>query len=192
MFRQYSKAAQYYIYLSDVSARGSGWELAFRKSRQFTRGQTLQELLTPKSVEFFSREGKRLGDKYSLDGQIREIIGIPIDTLQGKSLSSFSVSIRISQARTRETKREEDKAYSLIGIFSVYISLIYSEGETEAFERLQSEIIKRDSQQEKLLQDKNQYIEQIYIFSTTNFLIGLILVPLQARTSLGLSSILFL
>jgi hypothetical protein len=192
MFRWYRDAAQCYVYLSDVSARGSGWKSAFRKSRWFTRGWTLQELIAPRSVEFFSGEGKRLGDKNSLDQQVREITGIPIDALQGKSLSSFSVPMRISWAKKRETKREEDKAYSLMGIFGIHMSPIYGEGEAEAFERLYSKIVKRDSQPEKLLQDKNWHVEQISKFSTANCLTGLTRVPPQSRTSLGLSSILFL
>ncbi|PVH70703.1 heterokaryon incompatibility [Cadophora sp. DSE1049] len=136
MFRWYSEAVQCYVYLSDVSARGSEWEPAFRKSRWFTRGWTLQELLAPKSVEFFSGEGEPLGSKNSLDQQVREITGIPIDALQGKSLSSFPVPVRISWTRKRETKREEDMAYSLMGIFGIHMSPIYGEGKDEAFERL--------------------------------------------------------
>jgi hypothetical protein len=34
------------------------WESAFQWSRWFARGWTLQELLAPRSVEFFSKEGK--------------------------------------------------------------------------------------------------------------------------------------
>ena len=79
MFRWYQRAAKCYVYLSDVSTskrkRGDEnalnmWEQAFRKSRWFTRGWTLQELLAPTSVEFFSKEGNRLGDKQSLQQQI--------------------------------------------------------------------------------------------------------------------------
>jgi len=83
MFRWYSEAAQCYVYLSDVSAHGSGWKSAFRESRWFTRGWTLQELLAPKSVEFFSRDGERLGDKISLGQEVREITGIPTDAQNG-------------------------------------------------------------------------------------------------------------
>jgi hypothetical protein len=190
MFRWYCDAVQCYVYLSDVSACGS----AFRNSRWFTRGWTLQELLAPRSVKFFSGEGKLLGSKDSLGQQVREITGIPIDALQGKSLSSFSVPARLSWAKKRETKRQEDKAYSLMGIFGIHMSPIYGEGEAEAFERLHSEIVRRGSQQEKLLQvpqDKDWHVELISKFSTANCSTGLMPVPLQARTSLGLSSILF-
>src|SRR2546429_4984461 len=78
MFRWYQKAAKCYVYLSDVSTakrKASDhfseftWEPAFRGSRWFTRGWTLQDLLAPGSVEFFSREGKQLGDKRTLERQ---------------------------------------------------------------------------------------------------------------------------
>src|SRR5436189_404821 len=76
MFRWYRNAAKCYVYLSDVSvgecdpnSKVFPWESAFQASRWFTRGWTLQELLAPKLVEFFSHEGKRLGDKRSLERQ---------------------------------------------------------------------------------------------------------------------------
>jgi hypothetical protein len=70
MFRWYQNAARCYVYLSDVSKPGTGlddqraWEEAFRKSRWFTRGWTLQELIAPRLVDFFSSEGRRLGSKF--------------------------------------------------------------------------------------------------------------------------------
>lgn len=95
------------------------------------------------SVEFFSKEGKRLGDKQSLERQIHEITGIAISALRGSALSGFSVADRISWTIKRETKREEDRAYSLLGIFDVYMPLIYGEGWENAFRRLRGEINKQ-------------------------------------------------
>ena len=148
MFRWYRNAAKCYVYLSDVSrpalqaVNQLPWELAFRKSRWFTRGWTLQELIAPTSVEFFSKEGEQLGDKSSLSRHIHEITGIPIKVLQGGPQSDFSVTERMSWADKRETTREEDKAYSLLGIFDVYMPLIYGEGRDSAFKRLRGEINK--------------------------------------------------
>jgi hypothetical protein len=149
MFRWYRNATRCYVYLSDVSSplfntsdevHPLPWEWDFRKSRWFTRGWTLQELLAPLSVEFFSQECKRLGDKSSLSEQIYEITGIPKLALQGARLSQFSVNDRLSWIERRQTKLEEDKAYSLLGIFDVYISPIYGEGTGSAFNRLLDEI----------------------------------------------------
>jgi hypothetical protein len=123
MFQWYRGAAKCYAYLSDVSVPELDedqltWEQAFRNSRWFTRGWTLQELLAPTSVEFFSSEGKRLGDKTSLVQQIHEITGIAYGALQGVPLSTFSVDERLSWVAKRQTTRKEDKAYCLLGILT--------------------------------------------------------------------------
>jgi hypothetical protein len=149
MFRWYHNAGKCYVYLSDVSISGSinkdqssrwTWEPAFQKSRWFTRGWTLQELIAPASVEFFSVEGERLGDKKLLERQIHEITGITAQALQGDPLSHFSVNERLSWAAKRKTKREEDAAYSLLGIFDIHMPLIYGEGREKALIRLYKEI----------------------------------------------------
>lgn len=146
MFRWYRHADQCYVYLSDVSVNNEGkdgtgkrWKPAFRKSRWFTRGWTLQELIAPKVVEFFSHEGDLLGSKNSLQQLIHEITQIPIEALRGDPLSDFSVNARLRWAENRVTKRQEDRAYSLMGIFDVFMLLIYGEGE-HAFVRQQKKI----------------------------------------------------
>ncbi|KAF2466664.1 uncharacterized protein BDR25DRAFT_359180, partial [Lindgomyces ingoldianus] len=113
MFRWYRNAARCYVYLSDP------WELEFQRSRWFTRGWTLQELLAPSSVEFFSQEGKRLDNEYSGFSAPRG----PFILVQRQQLN-------------------EDKAYSLLGIFRVYVLPIYGEGTAMAFKRLMDEISK--------------------------------------------------
>lgn len=136
MFVWYSKAEKCYVYLSDVSAQSNDydhterpWESAFRQSKWFTRGWTLQELLAPRSVEFFSQEGNRLGDRNVLKQIIHEVTGIPIDALRGKALSSFSIDERLRWAAKRETQRSEDKAYCLWGIFDICLHVLYGEGD---------------------------------------------------------------
>ena len=148
MFRWYRNAAKCYVYLTDVSrpALGAGvglsWESSFRKSRWFKRGWTLQELIAPASVEFFSKEGEQLGSKRSLERHVHEVTGIPVKALQGSPLSEFSVPERMLWAEDRDTTRKEDKAYSLLGIFDVHMPLIYGEGREKAFKRLREEIDK--------------------------------------------------
>ena len=157
MFRWYQNAAKCYVYLSDISIGGSGgnslsshyvWKPAFRCCRWFSRGWTLQELIAPTSVEFFSMDGERLGDKNSLSQTIHEITGITVRALQGSPLSQFSFDERMAWAARRETKREEDAAYSLLGIFDVHMPLIYGEGREKAFNRLQKEF--RESSEDDL------------------------------------------
>jgi hypothetical protein len=151
MFRWYHDAAKCYVYLADVpkpaldadvNSSPLPWESSFRKSRWFTRGWTLQELVAPASVEFFSKGGEKLGNKKSLERHLHEITGIPVKVLRGSSLSDFSVPERMSWVEKRETTRKEDMAYSLLGIFDVYMPLIYGEGRENAFRRLREEIDK--------------------------------------------------
>jgi hypothetical protein len=61
----------------------------------FTRGWTLQELIAPSLVAFFSKEGEMLGNKRSLERHIHEITGIPVNALRGGALSDFSITERM-------------------------------------------------------------------------------------------------
>lgn len=159
MFRWYRDACRCYVYLSDVSITvnqsQSSWEPIFRTSEWFTRGWTLQELIAPASVEFFTKEGQRLGDKTSLEHQIHEITGIAIPALRGAPLSQFEVEECFKWAETRRTTREEDWAYCLLGIFGIFMPLIYGEGKAHAVRRLKKEIAEaRNSSDGSKLQAK--------------------------------------
>jgi hypothetical protein len=147
MFRWYCQSTKCYVYLSDVlrnavNSDALTWESAFRESRWFTRGWTLQELIAPTSVEFFSKGGGLLGDKSTLERHVCEITGIPAKALRGGSLLDFSIAERMSWARRRTTTCEEDQAYSLLGIFDISIPVIYGEGREKALRRLREEIDK--------------------------------------------------
>jgi hypothetical protein len=142
MFRWYQNSARCYAYLSDVSivTPGNGAKSAVKKSKWFTRGWTLQELIAPRSVDFFSKEGSWLGNKASLEHTLHEITGIAIGCLRGSPLSYFTVRERKSWAEKRQTKKEEDEAYCLLGIFDIYMPLIYGEGREKALVRLEKKI----------------------------------------------------
>ena len=155
MFEWYQNSSRCYVYLMDVSADEDAaddtadgavvsqpWGTAFCKSSWFTRGWTLQELLAPTNVMFFSREGKRLGSKTTLQRWIHEITAIPYRALQGEPLSTFSIAERLSWAKSRRTTRKEDKAYSLHGIFNVFMLSNYGEGDY-AWVRLQELLEKK-------------------------------------------------
>jgi hypothetical protein len=148
MFRWYQNAARCYVFLLDVpygkrkadtELTECPWIAAFRASRWFTRGWTLQELLAPGSVEFFSMEWRRLGDKTSLQTHIHEATRIPNAALQGAPLSQFSINERMKWSEHRETKVPEDRAYCLIGIFGIQMTPFYGEGVNGAFRRLMEE-----------------------------------------------------
>jgi Heterokaryon incompatibility protein (HET) len=150
MFRWYKDAVKCYVYLLDISIPDSkvrsdskvDFESAFRTAKWFTRGWTLQELLAPSSIEFFSADYQRLGDKLSLERLIHQRTGIPVEALQGYDPTKFSVDERVSWVAKRETKYEEDMAYSLLGVFGIFLPLIYGEGRENAFRRLREEVNK--------------------------------------------------
>jgi hypothetical protein len=170
MFRWYRNAAKCYVYLADVStltfdasdkSSQPPWESVFRKSKWFTRGWTLQELIAPASVEFFSKEGVYLGNEKSLEQYIHNITGIPLKALQGSPLSGFRVTERMVWIEKRETTRKEDKAYSLLGIFDVHMPLIYGEGERNAFKRLREEINKASKSEQTYGQSEDRYLADL-------------------------------
>lgn len=151
MYRWYRDAVRCYVYLADMATRAQMRmescsktpSPAIKGCRWFTRGWTLQELIAPRSVEFFCSNGYKLGDKASLEQELSEITRLPNMVLRGCSLSQYSFEERISWAQHRETTREEDKAYSLFGICGVHMPLIYGEGGDNALRRLWDEISKR-------------------------------------------------
>src|SRR5688500_9401469 len=108
------------ITLSPLVQHELSWESTLRASRRFTAGWTLQELLAPTPVEFFTREGARLGDKISLAQQIHRITRIPVLALGEAPPSQFGVDERLAWAETHQTTRKEDWAYCFLGIFGIF------------------------------------------------------------------------
>lgn len=160
MFYWYEAATRCYVYLADVpgpdisdvngsdtnnpgfSDPASKIASALSKSRWFKRGWTLQELIAPKSVQFFSRKDELLGDKRTLGQQIHQITGVAMGALQGKPLDQFSEEDRLSWAARREKTVEEDAAYCMLGIFNIHMPLIRGEGREKAPDRLRRKIQK--------------------------------------------------
>ncbi|OWY55385.1 HET-like protein [Alternaria alternata] len=134
MFRWYRDSAKCYVYLEDVSNDSfeywddheHDYSLQFQESRWFTRGWTLQELLAPKDVKFYTKQGGLIGRK---SGMVTP-------------LSHFSIDQRMKWSEGRKTTRQEDLAYSLLGIFDIQMTLYYGEGRERAFERLERKIRK--------------------------------------------------
>ena len=139
MYRWYQETGVCYAYLADVPPNAVDDE--FAKSRWFTRGWTLQELIAPSTVIFLDQKWQKMGTKSSWQRIISEITGIPANILLGGDLEHASVAQKMSWASKRKTTRVEDIAYCLMGIFGINMPMLYGEGE-RAFIRLQEEIIK--------------------------------------------------
>ncbi|KAI1177690.1 hypothetical protein F4777DRAFT_540997 [Nemania sp. FL0916] len=138
MFQWYKSSEVCYTYLNDVS---DNIESNLERCRWVARGWTLQELLAPREVVFYSRDWQYLGTRSKLSAHIARITGIDEAYLTGKSLSKACIAHRMSWAAKRTTTRKEDMAYCLLGIFDVNMSLIYGEGQ-KAFRRLQEVLIR--------------------------------------------------
>jgi hypothetical protein len=148
MFQWYRKAVVCYVLLEDLT-KDTALDVTLAdglsRCRWFTRGWTLQELLAPKLVEIFNKAWVHIGTKSDHAEAISELTGITTDVLLNETdISTVSVAERMSWASNRQTKRKEDMAYCLLGIFDVNMPLIYGEGE-KAFRRLQEEIIKHSN-----------------------------------------------
>jgi hypothetical protein len=140
IFRWYQEAQICYAFLSDVSAGDDPHDpqSEFFSSKWFRRGWTLQELLAPLNVRVYDSDWRCLGAKGDLCDVIEKINGIPTQFLLGiMELYHASVAQRMSWAAGRATKRKEDIAYCLLGIFSVNMPMIYGEGD-KAFRRSKS------------------------------------------------------
>ncbi|KAK7735272.1 hypothetical protein SLS53_007663 [Cytospora paraplurivora] len=159
MFQWYSRAMICYAYLADVAwdgDRGGEDEKMFhevQRSRWFKRGWTLQELIAPKEVRFFDKSWSFLGSKSSWAPFLEETTRIPQSVLgNAAAMRDIPVGQRMIWAFDRETTREEDLAYCLLGIFDINMPLLYGEG-PRAFWRLQEEIMKHEDDHTLFLWD---------------------------------------
>ncbi|KAI0190939.1 heterokaryon incompatibility protein-domain-containing protein [Xylaria flabelliformis] len=153
MFAWYADSHRCYVYLADFAWNMGSFEFLntaqLSQCRWFKRGWTLQELLAPETLLFFDMFWREFGNRG--DGRFRfqlsEITGIKTMYLEFRPwIAQASVSERMSWVAHRETTREEDIAYCLLGIFGINMSLIYGEGR-RAFLRLQEEIIRVSNDQ---------------------------------------------
>ncbi|KAK5108065.1 hypothetical protein LTR62_008839 [Meristemomyces frigidus] len=149
MFEWYKEAKVCCVYLSDVPELSAGLEVvleAMNKSVWFTRGWTLQELLAPRRLTFFTARWEYFGsrDEERTGQLIADATRIPMDILQGtRELTEASLAQRMSWLSKRKTTKPEDVAYSVLGIFEVNMPLLYGEGAVKAFIRLQQEITRK-------------------------------------------------
>jgi hypothetical protein len=150
MWRWYRNSRVCYTYLNDVSTNtdATARDTALAESKWFTRGWTLQELLAPSKLVIYDTTWQRIGTREELAGEITKITKIDASYLSSDTsrITDASVAEKMSWASMRQTKKIEDVAYSLLGIFDVNMPLLYGEG-AKAFHRLQGEIMKQSDDQ---------------------------------------------
>ncbi|KAK6070977.1 het domain-containing protein [Seiridium cupressi] len=177
MYKWYSEAKICYVYLTDVTfpdreshlgmfagqSDVKGWFLnamehkrddlmrimqsRFMNCRWWTRGWTLQELLAPLHVVFFSEDWTLLGRKSEIAPWVSVSTKIHKEVLEDRAkIKSYSIAQRMSWAADRTTTVVEDMAYCLLGIFDINMPMLYGQGRN-AFRKLQEEIINRSDDQ---------------------------------------------
>lgn len=159
MYRWYLNSKVCIVYLAETprSSTLDGME----RDRWFTRGWTLQEYLAPKVIKFHGQDWYPLtsyisvsrninNDKFPetvtlIQEKIEKATGIPPSlgsssehdhSHSSSPLSRGRIIKQMQWAARRETTRQEDRSYSLMGIFNVSFSIAYGEGGERAFFRL--------------------------------------------------------
>ena len=163
MFNWYAEAECCLAYLEDVQpgAQSSDSQLldsALSGSEWFRRGWTLQELIAPQKVVFLSQYCKAIGRKGHMDPEDLEGLGsIPDITSLVSNITKIPEEVlydsdnrkkcddeeKKNWMKGRLTTRVEDLAYCLLGIFEVFIPLVYGEGH-QAHARLLKEIMAKN------------------------------------------------
>lgn len=147
MYDWYWNAEICYAYLVDVpkTDKATVSECLFSKSRWFTRGWTIQELLAPVVVEFYDQSWTLIGTKASLATIVECATKIDRKYLLNRYLiRDATISTKFSWASKRNTSRPEDTAYCLLGLVGVHMPMLYGEG-LQAFYRLQLELLKKSA-----------------------------------------------
>ncbi|KAF5333058.1 hypothetical protein D9758_017863 [Tetrapyrgos nigripes] len=138
MYDYYQHSVVCYVFLNDFTIRTSA-SVSISDSTWFSRGWTLQELIAPSSVKFYTADWGHYGDRSCsyLHTAIASKTGIPSSVLNGrKRIREVGIEEKMSWSIRRETTKEEDKVYCLLGLLGVTLEPRYGEGAESAFERL--------------------------------------------------------
>ncbi|KAI5988566.1 hypothetical protein EDD15DRAFT_2172338, partial [Pisolithus albus] len=144
MFAWYRQSALTIVYLFDVPDTGS-----IGSSEWFRRGWTLQELLAPRTVLFYTRNWSLYKNLTSANhkedaavlAELARATGIAPWSLHYFSPGMDNARSRLQWASSRLTTRPEDIAYSLFGIFNLHLPVLYGESAEHALGRLLTEIV---------------------------------------------------
>ncbi|KAI0545175.1 HET-domain-containing protein [Xylaria curta] len=151
MLKWYSDATICITYLNDVQKHESYGNALDTKcldslerngpSIWFSRGWTLQELLSPQDMRFYDKDWNFIGTKTTLARVLEEITGIDKRYLtREERFETACIATKMSWMAGRTTTRVEDIAYSMLGILNINMTTQYGEG-LRAFKRLQQALL---------------------------------------------------
>ncbi|KAI9569767.1 heterokaryon incompatibility protein-domain-containing protein, partial [Boletus coccyginus] len=149
MYKWYANAYLCVVYLADSSSFAD-WD----HESWFTRGWTLQELLAPKRVRFYNKDWHPFTPPGTDDDRKFSSVVSPLENASGISRAAFATDNSqgvhratcweiMSWAARRRTTRVEDRAYCLIWLFRVSLTITYGEGQ-RAFTRLVEAILAKN------------------------------------------------
>ena len=148
MFSWYRQSALTIVHLADVSGTGT-----LTSSVWFKRGWTLQELLAPRCLLFFTRDWllyRGISSNHKKNriilGELEQAAGITSRHLTHFYPSVDDARSRLQWASTRFTTRPEDISYSLFGVFGLHIPVLYGESVGNALGRLLAEVISKSGE----------------------------------------------
>lgn len=135
MFGWYQGSAITIIFLGGVRSPSRRGDLV--KSMWNTRAWTLQEYHASKVVRFYNEDWTLyMGldipnhkDSPEIISEMEEATGVSARTLMELRPGRNNIREKLRLASTREMTRVEDAAYSLLGIFSISLSVVYGEGD---------------------------------------------------------------
>jgi hypothetical protein len=123
MFKWYENSEICFASIDDAPAGSGDIGKSMSKSRWFTRGWTLQELLAPKELIFFASDWSLIGTRHEYAWIVSDITGIEQKYLESQDtvsiqarqvlISSATVAQSMDWASKRTTTRGEDMSYCL-------------------------------------------------------------------------------
>ncbi|KAI6155067.1 hypothetical protein BKA82DRAFT_934925, partial [Pisolithus tinctorius] len=146
MFAWYRQSALTIVYLSDVPDIG-----AFGTTEWFRHGWTLQELLAPERILFYTRNWSLYKNLTSSNHKADVAVLKELEMATGIEswfLTNFFSGLddarsRLQWASSRRTTQPEDITYSLFGIFNLHLPILYGESAEDSLGRLLAEIMSR-------------------------------------------------
>ncbi|KAK7965197.1 hypothetical protein PG988_010201 [Apiospora saccharicola] len=149
MYTWYKNARRCYVYLNDVD---SDSEEEFKRCRWLSRGWTLQELIAPEDVFFYSKHGEMLFAKEHRLGELSALTGISQEHCVENEMGG-------------KEGNDEARGYGLLFAWDTrcqYADALWRGGQ-KAFIRLQEEVMKRSDDQSLFLWKKKEESYTTYL-----------------------------
>ncbi|KAG6331554.1 hypothetical protein ID866_7535 [Astraeus odoratus] len=148
MFLWYQQSALTIVYLADI-CESSPLHMILSGSEWFRRSWTLQELLAPHTILFYTQDWspyKNSGvQNHKQDVHVlNELVhasGIPAHHLRNFHAGMDNARSKLQWVVGRHATVPEDVAYSLFGIFNLHLPVLYGEGKEKSLLRLLQEIL---------------------------------------------------